>query len=857
MHKGDAGIQTAGQATRLIERPRLRHLLDETSANRILLVAPPGYGKTTLVRQWLAHASRKAVWYVASASSVDVAVLASNLAGAATRDLGLKCEQIHQRLRTSPSPNDEPLVLGHVLAQDFCDWPAKTWLVLDDYQRIAESEPAERFLEALLDQAPLRVLLTGRTRPGWVSTRDILYGNVFELGQSALAMTHGEAAEALEKSTRSEHLAGLVALAGGWPAVIGLASLTSSSYDMSRGDVPEALYDFFAEELYRALDRRSRADICQLALASTINARLCSALFGTRGQAVLVEAERRGFLMREGEQFDLHPLLRNFLLMKLTEFEHGVAISAASKICAWEISEGNWDRAIELADELRLTEVVFEVLERSLDDMLASGRIASVERWLKIAREHDPTAVVTLLAQMEICFRRHDWDQARSAAMRLVSVLPEKHPSLSRALHRIGQIGHLDDHYEEAMSFLTAAHSAAANSQDLRAALWSRFIAVSDHGNQDEARNILAELKAVPDATTDDLLRLSQAELHLAARWGGVERELKTQSAALALLDHSSDPLVRTGFLQTYGTAVVLAANYEEAMTVAQRQLEVARRSGLEWVTTHALELQGVALWGLREFEAASHSLREAYRMAGVQDDLHARVNAAILLARTYLAQGAPDRALEATALRLERQPAPTLQGDFLSARALAYACSGEFEMASKLAAASEMCTDQIEARMVRLFAQAICVDGENREVGRANSILGKAFRETRQTENFDAFVLAYRSYPPILEPLTRMSDEDARACIRHIPVSDRRLASRVGLNVEAPAYEPKPNLLTPREQEVLGLIRNGLTNKEIARTLWIEETTAKAHVRNAFRKLGARSRTEALLLFDQLTTVG
>jgi ATP/maltotriose-dependent transcriptional regulator MalT len=857
MDEGDAGIPTAGPPTRLIARPRLRHLLDETTAHRILLVAPPGYGKTTLVRQWLAHSSRKAVWYRASASSADVAVLASNLAGAATRDLGLKCEQIQQRLRTSPSPNDEPSVLGHVLAQDFTDWPAETWLVLDDYQRIAESEPAERFLEALLSQAPLRVLLTGRTRPRWVSTRDILYGDVFELGQSALAMTHGEAAEALEKSSNSEHLAGLVALAGGWPAVIGLASLTSSSYDMSRGDVPEALYDFFAEELYRALDRRSRADICQLALASTINARLCSALFGSRGRAVLVEAERRGFLTREGEQFDLHPLLRNFLLIKLTEFEHPVAISAASKICAWEISEGNWDRALELADRLRLTEVVLEVLERSLDDMLASGRIASVEHWLKIAREHDPTAVVTLLAQMEICFRRHDWDQARSAAMRLVSVLPGKHPFLSRALHRIGQIGHLDDHYEEAMCFLTAAHRAASNSGDLRSALWSRFIAVSDHGDQAEAKNILAELNAAPDATADDLLRLSQAELHLAARWGGVERELKTQSAALALLDHSSDPLVRTGFLQTYGTAVVLAANYEEAMTVAERQLDEARRSGLEWVTTHALELQGAALWGLREFEAASQSLREAYRMAGVQDDLHARVNAAILLARTYLAQGAPERALETTLLRLERQPAPTLQGDFLSARALAYACSGEFEMASKLAAASEMCTDQIEARMVRLFARAICVDGENREMGRTNSILAQAFRETRQTENFDAFVLAYRSCPPILESLNRISDEDARVCIAHIPVSDRRLASRVGLDVGAPSYEPKPNLLTPREQEVLGLIRNGLTNKEIARTLWIEETTAKAHVRNAFRKLGARSRTEAVLLFDQLTTVG
>jgi ATP/maltotriose-dependent transcriptional regulator MalT len=718
---------------------------------------------------------------------------------------------------------------------------------LDDYQAIAESEAAEQFLQALLDQAPLRVLLTARTRPRWVSTRDILYGDVFELGQSALAMTHGEAAAALESSSNSERLAGLVALVGGWPAVIGLASLTSSSYDMSGDQVPEALYDFFAEELYRELSERSRQDICQLALAPTINSRLCSALFGTRGRDVLVEAERRGFLTRDEQQFDLHPLLRNFLLMKLTEFDDAVAVAAASTICTSEIDEGKWDGALDLADRFHLTDVVFEVLERSLDEMLASGRIASVEQWLEIARRHDPTAVVILLAQMEICFRRHDWDQARSAAMRLVSDLPRTHPFLSRALHRIGQIGHLDDHYEEAVSFLTAAQRAATNPRDLRTALWSRFIAVSDHGDQEEARSILAELNAVPDANVDDLLRLSQAQLHLAARWGGVERELKRQSASLALLDHSTDPLVRTGFLQTYGTAVVLAANYEEAMRVAERELQEAKRSGLEWVTTHALELKGVALWGLRDFQAASRSLREASRLAGVQGDLHARVNAAVLLARTYLAQGAPERALETTSLRLERAPGPTLQGDFLSARGLAYACSGDFDMASKLAAASEECTDQIEARVVRLFTLAICLECEN-------APLADAFRETRRTENYDAFVLAYRAHPPILEALGQLSDEDAQACIGHIPDCDGRLASRAGLEVRDPPHERGSNLLTPREQEVLGLIRNGLTNREIARTLWIEESTAKAHLRNASRKLGARSRTEAVALFDQLS---
>jgi len=53
--------------------------------------------------------------------------------------------------------------------------------------------------------------------------------------------------------------------------------------------------------------------------------------------------------------------------------------------------------------------------------------------------------------------------------------------------------------------------------------------------------------------------------------------------------------------------------------------------------------------------------------------------------------------------------------------------------------------------------------------------------------------------------------------------------------------------LLTPREMEVLGAIGEGLTNKAIARRLGISLHTVKFHIESVFRKLGARTRTEAL----------
>jgi len=831
----------------IIRRPRLTRLLDEAEPRIVLLVGPAGYGKTTLARQWLAESNQQAVWYRATPASGDVAVLASGLAQAVATQMSISSKQIEQHLRRSSSPDEEARELGAILAEDLRDWPEQTWLVLDDYHALATSEAAEAFVESMVELLPTRILVTSRERPRWISARDVLYGNAFELGKNALAMTHSEAAATLAASSNSDRLSGLVALAEGWPAVIGLASLVSGTVETSMSDVPERMYEFFASELYRELSAEDRMHVCKLALAPTINSRLAVELFGDRSTAVLEAAERRGFLTRHDAIYEMHPLLRQFLLLQLSEFDQSVITEAAETISNWEINEGRFNDALQLADRIGLSSLVFRAIEAGFDDLLDRGAIASVDQWLEVARRHDPTSSTISLVEMEVCFRRHRWDLARSHALRLIAGLPSDHPNLSRALHRVGQIGHLDDRYEDAISYLTSAREVAQTARDVRAALWSRFLAVSDYGDREQAREILKEMKTVPDATVDDLLRLSQAELHLAARWGGVEAELSNQSGVLTLVDRSTDPLVRTGFLQTYGTAHVLVANYHEAHRVAERQLLEAENSGLAWVTPHALELLGVALWGLRDFSRANSSLREAHRLCGTRGDLHGQLNAAVLLARNYLAQGAPERALEVLAVEPDRAPGPSMQGDFLAVKGLACACTDRGAQALKLAEASRQCTDHIEARVVRSFIPAVlaAASGDSSE---RTSTLSSALRESHVTENYDGFVLAYRAQPGLLAELSRIRDESAMACQDHIPECDYSFAERAGLRSKVTPV-PSDDQLTRREQEVLQLLQNGLSNREIAKTLWIAESTAKVHVRNVLRKLGARTRAEAVAL--------
>src|SRR5579872_7404476 len=115
MKLGAGEVDVAGRS-HVIERPRLTRLLDETTARVILLIAPAGYGKTTLAREWMRN--RPHGWYRGSSASGDVAALAMGLAAAASRLIPEAGARLKARLRVSRAPTDEVDVLAELLAAD-------------------------------------------------------------------------------------------------------------------------------------------------------------------------------------------------------------------------------------------------------------------------------------------------------------------------------------------------------------------------------------------------------------------------------------------------------------------------------------------------------------------------------------------------------------------------------------------------------------------------------------------------------------------------------------------------------------------------------------------------------------------
>ena len=391
--------------SRVVERPRLFGLLDDSKARVRMLIAPAGYGKTTLAEQWVVRDGRRGTWFTARSSATDVAALALGIAKSATSVVEECDVRLRTHMRALPAAADNVQTLAEILGEDLSEWPSDAWLVIDDYHEVAQEPRAEDFVAALVSASPVQFLIATRVRPSWVTTKHRLYGEVLEVSQSALAMDNREAADVLVE--RSEDSAsGLVALANGWPAVIGLASASSAEIEDSAEQVPESLYRFFADEVFSALGSEVRQGLTTLSVAPLIDGELATTLLGTEAaELVCTAALDVGLLVERDARLDLHPLARAFLEERSGQLGLRPAADAA-EICLGIYRERHlWDPAFDLIARAKLTRELEDLMRTGLDELLDTARLSTLQRWCDLARESGVDCPIFGLARAETMLR--------------------------------------------------------------------------------------------------------------------------------------------------------------------------------------------------------------------------------------------------------------------------------------------------------------------------------------------------------------------------------------------------------------------------------------------------------------------
>jgi DNA-binding NarL/FixJ family response regulator len=333
----------------------------------------------------------------------------------------------------------------------------------------------------------------------------------------------------------------------------------------------------------------------------------------------------------------------------------------------------------------------------------------------------------------------------------------------------------------------------------------------------------------------DETVRAAGCILNYQEKMGVLD--LTPGDAAYELLNSVADPLRVSAFQSVYASVLALAARYEEAEAVSAELLETATRYRLDFAMPYALHIAAIAQAGLRRWSAAEASSRQSMKRARAGRDAYAEQLAFAVEVRVLLQQGKHQAALAI--------PVPSLRPALLSARAevqctraLALACAGRLQEAREVTRDHRHISQAVEPAVLNAAVDAVCALKEGAEDAiDAVATLGECALDTGAV---DMLVTTYRSTPELLALLLRSpgNAERIRSLVR--VVRDDDLASAVGFPVDAD--DPR-RLLTPREREVFTLLRQGLTNGQIARALVIEESTVKVHARHIYDKLGVRSR--------------
>ena len=397
------GSQVRG--ARHVERARLRALLDGAPEARLLLVAAPaGFGKSTLLADWLAVADVRSAWLALDPADDDVIRFTRRLEDAASRLAGRP--ESAAASRDPGQPFDPETALAGILdlvAEAGRDDPSvPAVLVLDDYHHVGE--PAIHQLVGLLvERLPqgVRLAIATRANPPLPLARLRARGELLEVRAEDLRFTSSEAGELLHTAAVDlpvDEVDELTERTEGWAAALRLAavSLRGRPDHADRvqrfGASHRFVLDYVVEEVLAGLPPATEDFLLRSSILDRLCGPLCDAVTGrTDGQERLEELERANLLIvpldDERCWYRYHALLAEILRARLRVLHPGDVAELHGRAAAWLEAHGDDDQAIahamrsdDLAGTLRL--VGAASLRR-----LNAGEIRTVRRWLEALPE--------------------------------------------------------------------------------------------------------------------------------------------------------------------------------------------------------------------------------------------------------------------------------------------------------------------------------------------------------------------------------------------------------------------------------------------------------------------------------------
>ncbi len=357
----------------------------------VTVVAPPGYGKTTVLAQWAALLGPRVAWVSCERSDNDPVALWQGILAALDR-----IEPVADATALLARSGGGVDVVPRLVASIGAVRPPVT-VVLDHVESITSGQCWSSIAEFAL-----------RIPVGWrlaVASRDPLrlplsrlrFGRrIVEIGVDDLAMTAREAGVLLGNAGAAVSAAEtdeLVRRTEGWPAGLYLAGLAIQSGGQATGfsfsGDDRLVDDYLRSEFLARLSASQAGFLVRTSILDRMSGPLCDAVIVGKGSAgMLADLERHNLLVvpldRRGEWYRYHHLLRDLLRADLRRGDADLLSELHSRAADWYETNGMPESAVDHADAAGDTERVARLVLALMQPTWASGRVDTVRAWMEL-----------------------------------------------------------------------------------------------------------------------------------------------------------------------------------------------------------------------------------------------------------------------------------------------------------------------------------------------------------------------------------------------------------------------------------------------------------------------------------------
>jgi LuxR family transcriptional regulator, maltose regulon positive regulatory protein len=381
----------------IVTRAAMVDRLATARAQVVTVVAPPGYGKTTLLAQWAERVGARVAWVSCDDGDNDPVVLLSALAVALDR-----IEPVDQTIFGVLASSGADITVVPRFVSAIASMQLPVTIVLDHAEAVTNKKCLNTIAEfALRLPAGWQLALASRSAVPLPAARLRAHGGIVEIGAEDLAMSPQEAFLLLEGAGAHLEAADIYELlqrTEGWPAGLYIAALaiksgtrhTDVGFTFTGDDV--FMGDYLRSEL---LDRVSAEEASFLTQASVLDrmcGSLCDAVLDRKGsERVLEELERRNLLVvpldRHREWYRYHHLLRDLLQSELRRRDPDLVQDLHFRAAAWYEANAMPEAAIEHAQAAGDYDRVARLLLELAQPVWAGGRVQTVLHWMESLRD--------------------------------------------------------------------------------------------------------------------------------------------------------------------------------------------------------------------------------------------------------------------------------------------------------------------------------------------------------------------------------------------------------------------------------------------------------------------------------------